>query len=108
DSFELFDLRVEAICPPGERILCGAKEGDHFTLEGEMPHLPRHLPPANAATGVLCIFSGYDILTWLLLAQVRVFNFKAQFFLYWPRSSGRRIQRLEVDGCGRCMPRPTM
>ncbi|KAJ7128099.1 hypothetical protein C8R46DRAFT_52271 [Mycena filopes] len=23
-----------------ERILCGAKEGDHFTLEGEMLHLP--------------------------------------------------------------------
>ncbi|KAJ6590537.1 hypothetical protein DFH09DRAFT_1245031 [Mycena vulgaris] len=40
DVFELFDLRVEVICPPGERILCGAKEGDHFTLEGEMLHLP--------------------------------------------------------------------
>ncbi|KAJ6499678.1 hypothetical protein C8R47DRAFT_971389 [Mycena vitilis] len=40
DSFELYDLRVEAVCPPGERILCGAKNGDHFTLEGEMLHLP--------------------------------------------------------------------
>ncbi|CAK5272935.1 unnamed protein product [Mycena citricolor] len=40
DSFELYDLRVEVICPPGERILCGAKPGDHFTLEGEMLHLP--------------------------------------------------------------------
>lgn len=40
DSFELYDLRVEVVCPPGERILCGAKNGDHFTLEGEMLHLP--------------------------------------------------------------------
>ncbi|KAJ7721962.1 hypothetical protein DFH07DRAFT_295096 [Mycena maculata] len=40
DTFELYDLRVEVICPPGQRILCGAKEGDHFTLEGEMLHLP--------------------------------------------------------------------
>ncbi|KAF6744301.1 hypothetical protein DFP72DRAFT_84423 [Ephemerocybe angulata] len=40
DSFELYDLRVEVVCPPGERIMCGAKEGDFFTLEGEMLHLP--------------------------------------------------------------------
>lgn len=40
DSFELYDLRVEVVCPPGERIMCGAKEGDYFTLEGEMMHLP--------------------------------------------------------------------
>jgi hypothetical protein len=40
DQFELWDLRVEAVCPPGERIMCGAKEGDYFTLEGEMLRLP--------------------------------------------------------------------
>lgn len=40
DVFELFDLRVEMICPPGARILCGAKPGDHFELRGEMLHLP--------------------------------------------------------------------
>jgi len=40
DEFELYDLRVEVVCPPGTRILCGAKPGDHFTLEGEMLHLP--------------------------------------------------------------------
>ncbi|KAG1786011.1 uncharacterized protein HD556DRAFT_1071583 [Suillus plorans] len=40
DTFQLYDLRVEVICPPGERMLCGAKEGDHFVLEGEMLHLP--------------------------------------------------------------------
>ena len=40
DTFTLYDLRVEVVCPPGARIMCGAKEGDHFTLEGEMMHLP--------------------------------------------------------------------
>lgn len=40
DEFELYDLRVEVVCPPGERILCGAQEGDYFTLEGEMLYLP--------------------------------------------------------------------
>ena len=40
DTFELYDLRVEVVCPPGARILCGAKPGDHFVLRGEMLHLP--------------------------------------------------------------------
>jgi len=40
DGFELYDLRVEVICPPNERILCGAKDGDYFTLEGEILKLP--------------------------------------------------------------------
>ncbi|KAF7898848.1 uncharacterized protein EAF01_008061 [Botrytis porri] len=40
DSFQLYDLRVEVICPPSSKILCGANEGDHFTLEGEMLYLP--------------------------------------------------------------------
>ncbi|KAF7197365.1 hypothetical protein HII31_01175, partial [Pseudocercospora fuligena] len=41
DSFELYDLKVEVVCPPGEKIYCGAKEGDHFILRGEMLHLPQ-------------------------------------------------------------------
>jgi len=40
DTFVLYDLLVEVICPPGKRILCGAKPGDHFTLEGEMLRMP--------------------------------------------------------------------
>ena len=40
DTFELYDLRVEVVCPAGARILCGAKAGDYFTLEGEMLRLP--------------------------------------------------------------------
>ena len=40
DSFQLYDLRVEVICPEGERIMCGAKAGDHFIMQGEMLHLP--------------------------------------------------------------------
>jgi hypothetical protein len=40
DSFQLYDLRVEVVCPPDAKIMCGAKEGDHFTLLGEMMYLP--------------------------------------------------------------------
>jgi hypothetical protein len=40
DIFELYDLRVDVICPPGKRIVCGAKSGDHFFLHGEMLYLP--------------------------------------------------------------------
>jgi uncharacterized repeat protein (TIGR04076 family) len=39
-SFELYDLRVEVIVPPGARVLCGAKPGDWFELRGEMLYLP--------------------------------------------------------------------
>ncbi|CUA74971.1 argininosuccinate lyase [Rhizoctonia solani] len=39
-TFELYDLKVEIVCPPGARIMCGAKPGDYFTLEGEMLYLP--------------------------------------------------------------------
>jgi hypothetical protein len=40
DTFDLYDLRVEVVCPPGGRILCGAKDGDYFTLEGELLRMP--------------------------------------------------------------------
>lgn len=40
DSFELFDLRVDVIAPPGGVIYCGAKPGDHFELRGEMLYMP--------------------------------------------------------------------
>ena len=40
DGFELHDLRVEVVAPPGGAIWCGARPGDHFELRGEMLHLP--------------------------------------------------------------------
>jgi uncharacterized repeat protein (TIGR04076 family) len=40
DSFELYDLRVEAVIPETGPIYCGARAGDHFTLSGEMLTLP--------------------------------------------------------------------
>lgn len=40
ESFQIYDLRIEVICPPGGHIFCGAKDGDYFTLEGEIMHLP--------------------------------------------------------------------
>jgi len=56
DSFELYDLRVEVVCPPNERILCGAKNGEYFTLQGEMLHLPEEQG-----------FSIYSLCTFLLI-----------------------------------------
>jgi uncharacterized repeat protein (TIGR04076 family) len=39
-GFDLFDLRVEVVAPPGSTIYCGARPGDYFELEGEMLRLP--------------------------------------------------------------------
>jgi uncharacterized repeat protein (TIGR04076 family) len=39
-AFELYDLRVEVIAPPGATLYCGARPGDWFELRGEMLHLP--------------------------------------------------------------------
>jgi uncharacterized repeat protein (TIGR04076 family) len=38
--FELYDLKVEVVVPPGTQVLCGAKPGDWFELRGEMLYLP--------------------------------------------------------------------
>jgi uncharacterized repeat protein (TIGR04076 family) len=40
DTFELYDLRVEAVIPEGGKVYCGARPGDHFELRGEMLTLP--------------------------------------------------------------------
>ena len=40
DGFELYDLRVEVVAPPGATVYCGAEPGDYFELKGEMLHLP--------------------------------------------------------------------
>ena len=40
ESFELWDLRVEAIVPPGAKVYCGARAGDYFELKGEILTLP--------------------------------------------------------------------
>ena len=39
-EFELYDLRVEVVSPPGQKIYCGAAPGDYFELRGEMLTLP--------------------------------------------------------------------
>jgi uncharacterized repeat protein (TIGR04076 family) len=52
-SFELYDLRVEVVCPEGKRIMCGAREGDYFTLKGEMLYLP---PDQGISIYSLCKF----------------------------------------------------
>lgn len=40
DSFELYDLKVEAVAPPGVKVYSGAQPGDYFELKGEMLYLP--------------------------------------------------------------------
>lgn len=40
DGFELYDLRVEVVAPPGAKLWCNAKVGDYFDLHGEMMFLP--------------------------------------------------------------------
>ena len=40
DSFELHDLRVEVVAPPGARLYCSAVVGDYFELRGESLWLP--------------------------------------------------------------------
>ena len=40
DSFDLWDLRIEAVVPPGAKVYCGARDGDYFELKGEMLTLP--------------------------------------------------------------------
>ena len=40
DGFDLYDLRVEAIVPPGAKALCGARDRDYFELRGEILTLP--------------------------------------------------------------------
>lgn len=40
DSFELYDLRVEVIAPPGAKLWCNAQPGDWLELRGELLHLP--------------------------------------------------------------------
>src|SRR3984957_9165808 len=39
-DFELYDLRVEVVGPPGRKIYCGARLGDYFELQGEMLKFP--------------------------------------------------------------------
>ncbi len=40
DEFELYDLKVEVIAPPGAKLWCNALPGDWFELRGELLFLP--------------------------------------------------------------------
>jgi uncharacterized repeat protein (TIGR04076 family) len=40
DEFDLWDLKVEVVAPPGAKLWCGAEPGDFFEVRGEMLHLP--------------------------------------------------------------------
>jgi len=70
DTFQLYDLRVELICPEGERILCGAKPGDHFTLQGEMLHLPPGQGISIYSLGTFCFHSQNSLFLDPILAPI--------------------------------------
>lgn len=40
ETFDLYDLRVEVVAPPGATVYCGASVGNSFELRGEMLFLP--------------------------------------------------------------------
>lgn len=44
DEFELYDLKVEVVAPPGAKLYCNNKVGDYFELRGELLHLPPGQP----------------------------------------------------------------
>ena len=44
DWFELFDLRVEVVAPPGARLMCNQKVGDYFEAHGELLHFRADMP----------------------------------------------------------------
>ena len=44
DEFELYDLKVEVVAPPGAKIYCGNNVGDYFELRGESLYLPPGQP----------------------------------------------------------------
>jgi uncharacterized repeat protein (TIGR04076 family) len=44
DGFELYDLKVELVAPPGARVYCGGKPGDWFEVRGELLHFQPGMP----------------------------------------------------------------
>lgn len=40
DAFDLYDLKVEVVAPPGAKLYCSSTPGDSFELRGEVLHLP--------------------------------------------------------------------
>jgi hypothetical protein len=98
-TFDLYDLRVEVVCPPGARILCGASPGDYFTLQGEM----LYLPPGQG-------FSIYSIGTWSLPMRLRNSAPKRDATCRGRSTPPRREttqdrpRRLDDHGCRGCLP----
>lgn len=107
DSFELYDLRVEVVCPPGERIMCGAKDGDHFTVEGEMMYLPPGQGISIYSLGewdAWKVMTGQTRLCWIQLIQ------GASIRPSPPSSKAARNTHERLDDLGRahCLSRPEL
>lgn len=96
DTFKLYDLHVEVICPPGERILCGAKNGDSFRLEGEM----LYLPPGQG-------FSIYSLgmSIFVLVTSPGYILSRRCNAATGSKATDNTSQRLDVDRCRHRLPR---
>ena len=100
-SFQLYDLRVEVVCPTGKRIMCGAKEGDYFTLKGEMMYLPQD---QGISIYSLCAFSLQALFLHILTKAHRwttVLTSTHSIRIASPRSETTRDaqERLDDDRC---------
>ena len=96
DSFELYDLRVEVVCPPNERILCGAKDGDYFILEGEMLKLP---PGQGISIYSLSTDEGFG---WSLNLTTRT---RCRAAAPCRKTEGNTPERLDDHRCRDCVSR---
>lgn len=101
DCFELYDLRVEVVCPPGERIMCGAKEGDHFTLEGEMMYLP---PGQGISIYSLCELDHHHRRTAKTMSGLTDKRASIRPTPFGSEATGDTRQRLDDIGCADCLP----
>jgi len=88
DTFELYDLKVEVICPPNERIFCGAKDGDYFLLEGEM----LKLPPGQGISIYSLSKHGSRRFWFKLGSDPQRFYYQAPYYHSLPQNRGQRTQ----------------
>lgn len=107
DTFQLYDLRIEVVCPPGERIMCGAKEGDYFTLEGEMLYLPPGQGISIYSLGERQQ-SGWPTPAWRVCIQVAHEFIRRSAPASFRKAAHDIKERLDVDRRRRSVPRPKL
>lgn len=93
ETFDLYDLRVEVVCPPGARILCGASPGDYFTLEGTFLQGKASRSTRSVRAVAHALFSSeHDA------------SYRGSFTPPRRETTCDRPRRLDDHGRGRCVP----